>query len=77
VGAVTVEPEEEEERYENDASTHSEAAAENPCSEPNGDVFPWLDARFLGLLRIDGRNLVRRDASTESLGYRHLPRIDH
>jgi hypothetical protein len=77
VGAVTVEPEEEEERDENDASTHSEAAAENPCSEPNGDVFPWLDARFLGLLRIDGRNLVRRDASTESLGYRHLPRIDH
>lgn len=74
---MTVEPEEEEERDENDASTHSEAAAENPCSEPNGDVFPWLDARFLGLLRIDGRNLVRRDASTESLGYRHLPRIDH
>jgi hypothetical protein len=76
VGAVTFEPDDEEERDENDASTQSEATAENPCCEPNGDVFPWLDARFLGLLRSDGRNLVRRDSSSESLGHRHLPRID-
>jgi hypothetical protein len=76
MGAVTVESDEEEEWDENDASAHSEASAEDPGSKSNGDVLPWLDARFLGLLRSDGRNLVLWDSSSESLGHRHLPRID-
>jgi hypothetical protein len=56
MGAVTVESDEEEERDEDDASAHSEAAAKDPGSKSNGDVLPWLDARFLCFLRSDGRN---------------------
>jgi hypothetical protein len=71
MGAVTVESYEEEERDENDASAHSEAAAEHPGSKSNGDVLPWLDARFLSLLRSDGTNLVGPVSSTESLRHRY------
>jgi hypothetical protein len=70
MGAVTVEPDEQEERYEDDAPADSEAAAEDPGSKSNGDVLPWLDARFLSLLRIDVGNLVGPASSTESLRHR-------
>jgi len=70
MGAVTVEPDEEEERNENDAPADSEATAEDPGSKPNGDVLPWLDARFLGLLRSDETNLVGPDPAAESLQHR-------
>jgi hypothetical protein len=69
MGAVTVESDEKEERDENDASAHSKASAEDPGSKSNGNVLPWLDARFPCFLRSDGTNLVRPGPSTWSLGY--------
>jgi hypothetical protein len=71
MGAVTIKPDEDEERNENDPSANSESAAEDPGGKSNGDVLPWLDATFLSLLRSDGTNLVGPVSSTESLRHRH------